>query len=270
MAEAGGKSSPWGMVEAPEGTCLAWNFGSCELRVQHRRDEWLIAAIRPGDTDGSSPETRGMAESVAYDPDLPWTRYVTVVDDLLEMLPCMPDRAVVVRPDSAITILPGRSGQFYFTIPVWVRLLSASRGPKTTMAEIPTIILSNTWFGDPSAGELCYSLDAPLRRTHDEMREEGFRAICPIHVKNGSHEELSFQRVCVQVEHLSLYRGESILWSNEVHVLFKGSDQISQITYSSHPPTMDRSATLLTGPRTRPEHNILRRSFGFIRQFTGL
>jgi hypothetical protein len=130
--------------------------------------------------------------------------------------------------------------------------------------------LSNTWFGDPSAGELCYSLDAPLRRSPLQMEDPSSTVTCPLAVRNGSEEKLDFERICVHVENLSIFEDDNgRLWTNEIKVLFKGADQVSQLTMQSKPPSDVPSARKLATPRESLDKNIIRKSFVFFRQITG-
>ena len=60
---------------------------------------------------------------------------------------------MVVRPEMPFTILPGDRVQFFVRIPLWVRLVAAGHG-ESVWCDVPTRILSKTWFGAPEAGEL--------------------------------------------------------------------------------------------------------------------
>lgn len=271
----------WGDIEIADGETRSWLAGAMQCHVRKIRDEWQIAFSGPGveQRDGAgNPEIDRIdetdpppldASTLTTPPpeDAAWVRYVSTGSDQLSLVPALPDLPVVVRPDAPIVLLPGRRGKFYFSIPVWLRLVSRSNGRDQTMHEEPIIGLSHIWFGDPSAGELCYSLDDPLVRDFSCLTEQSAAAICPLQVRNSSSEPLKFERICVHVEYLNLYQRDQSLWTNEVSVQFKGSDQVSQISISPRGP---EGTTLLTRQRQPANRNLLKKSFNLLRQVTGI
>ena len=258
----------WGKVEIPDGVAALYTAGTCRMFVQRCGDEWLISNEYQGDR-GQTGDGEWQIGIDALPEELSWKRYVTGTDTPLELLPALPDRPLVIRPEAPISVLPRRNGRFYVSIPIWLSLRAGQPNKQMVVTEIPSVVLSNTWFGDPAAGELCYSLDAPLLRAPEALVGIADRAICTFVVTNGSTERLDFQRICVHVENLSLFTEADILWTNELNVVFKGSDQISQISIKPQPPAQLREPQPIAKPRTRPNNNILKRSFSAIRHITG-
>lgn len=252
----------WGPLEHSGEIAVSWRVGRCRLWARPAGDEWEIA-VRHSDTDQESPET--VAES-----ELDWTRFVTKADARLKIVPALPDRPVVVRPATPIVILPGRGGRFFFRVPLWVRFVSAPGGRETTMAEIPTRRLASIWFGDLATGELCYAIEAHLQRNLEQLVIDRSFAACEVIVRNESRERLRFERICVHVEHMRLFEVGDRLWTNEVRVAFRGAEQISQLTFVPHPPASAADSVAISGPRVAPETNLIKRSFAFIRQITGI
>lgn len=255
----------WGPVQIEEGKTVAFRIGEVELYLGREGDEWLIANRKiAADEDGIASDSAavcGLPEGVQ------WQRFIGPREDSLEVFPALPNRAVVVRPEAPVVILPGRHGQFYFTMPVWVRFLSTHQKGDQVVLEQPSKTLSNIWFGDPVGGELCYSLGDPLRRDYTDMIGQHGVVICPLHLTNASLERLKFERICVHVEHLNLYRSTDALWTNEVDVQFKGADQMSRISLSDKPPP---NTTLLTERRVPSNRSLLAKSFSLLRQVTGM
>jgi hypothetical protein len=210
----------------------------------------------------------GLAEEPCPE-GLTWTRYITTADDRVEVEPVLPDRPVVVRPASPIVILPGRWGRFFFRVPLWARFTSTAVGRRTPMAEVPSRKLASIWFGTIGSGELCYPIEAPLQRTVEQLELDPSFAVCEITIRNGSRERLQFERICVHVEYMRLYEAGSRLWTNEVRVVFRGSEQISQLTFLPGPPSSAQDAIEVTDSRIPPESDLLKRSFALIREITG-
>ncbi|MFP4378105.1 MAG: DUF432 domain-containing protein [Spirochaetales bacterium] len=247
-------STTWGALKNMGDECIDRRIGDLTVYARMNSDEWELASAYD--------------EQVRCVDDLAWSRYVTVQDDAIEIRPALPDRPVVVRPESPIVILPGRWGRFYFHVPIWARFLSTARGKTQLIEEMPTHKLQSTWFGDPVEGELCYSLESRLMREvasdHDDSN-----AVCEVTVQNQSKERLRFERICVHVESMRLFAGSGQLWTNELKVTFTGADQISDLTFRPDPPERAKHPVEVSEPRIAPDSNIFRRSFTLIREITG-
>jgi len=198
---------------------------------------------------------------------LNWSRWITDRDaHHVRLSACLPNRAVVVRTESPVKILPGKEALFYVSLPIWIKLL-VGKAQGTELCDMPSVVRSNTWFGDSMEGELCYSLVTRARRTIEEADQPAHKAYCPVKIKNGSDERLDIERFCVRVEHLSLYESKGMLWSNEVAISFQGEGRMGQVNYSRNKPKLDAEVKLLTPPRTPLKETLLRRSVG---SFVGL
>jgi hypothetical protein len=243
--------------------------GSLVIYIRRIDDEWLFSYTLGDESEAATSFDVAGVGSEALSEDLEWERLVSAREESIHAIPVLPDRPLVIRPKSSVSIFPDRFAKFYVAVPVWLRFV-AKRGRETTdIIDIPSRKLSNTWFGDPGGGELCYSLDAPLMRTNDQLETGPLEATCSLVVRNGSVGKLNFERICVHVENLSIF-GEQNLWTNEIKVLFKGVDQISQISIQKSPPASLKDPTKLTDPRIEPNKSVLRKSFSLIRHFTGI
>ena len=254
-------AAPWGPLTPGTHTSTTWQIGRCRFWARSTEDEWEIASRYAADDD----EVVDEAED-----DLSWTRFVTVANDQLNVVPALPDRPVVVRPASPIVILPERWGRFFFRVPLWARFISQPGGTQTTMEEIPTRRPPSIWFGSIASGELCYALEAPLERRLEEVSLSEAYAACEVIVRNTSRERLRFERICVHVENMRLFRAEDRLWTNEVRVAFRGAEHTSQLTFLPLPPETAGQAVVVSEPRIPPEAGIIKRSFALIREITGM
>jgi hypothetical protein len=186
--------------------------------------------------------------------------------EVLQLAPSLQDRAVVVSSDITLKILPGSNALFFVGIPVWVRVHIGAR-KDTELAEIPTRILSNTWFGDPTTGELCYSLKSRAGRDIGHIPASPHKAICPVRLVNSSAGKLDFQKLNIHVEHLRVFAGKTRLWTNEVSIRFFGEDQPGQVDFPSKVPQFEKPLTLLTEERVPVSQSILKKSIGILRHF---
>lgn len=198
---------------------------------------------------------------------LTWSRWIADRDaHHVRLSACLPDRAVVVRTESPVKILPGKEALFYVSMPIWVKLL-VGKAQGTELCDVPSAVRSNTWFGDSMEGELCYSLVTRARRHMEEADLPAHKAYCPVKIKNASDERLDIERFCVRVEHLSLFQSNGMLWTNEVAISFQGEGRVSKVDYSRHKPKLDADVRLLTPPRTPLKETMMKRSVG---SFVGL
>jgi hypothetical protein len=199
---------------------------------------------------------------------LEWSRWISPTGRSEAVLaPVLPERPVVIRPAMSTNLPPGNSALLYVGLPICVRVKTEPSG--VVLCEIPTMILSNTWFGDTVSGELCYSLKSRAVSELSQANPRPHFATCPVLVKNGSSSMLSFERFILHVEHLSLFNGESRLWTNSVTVIFHGEDQMSQVAIDKKAPDIESVGAELSEPRKPLEKGLLKKSFLAIKTLTG-
>jgi hypothetical protein len=258
----------WNPVPMRPGTPIHVSLGTLELWVRHLHEDWFVA-FRRADPEVPLCPPHPVRESSALE-GLPWRRWVSGSSAAwLRLIPALPDRSVVVRPSYPLNVPTGESVLFYANVPIWVRVAVGEKA-ELTLCEIPSVILSNTWFGEPTAGELCYSLKTKAQRDLEAVSNHPYMAACPVHVENQAPTDLEFQRICVRVEHLHVFRGRQRLWTNQVEVLFKGEDFASQITVLKYAPKVEQVSERLCPAREPVERSLLKKSFSFLRSLTGI
>ena len=247
----------WDMLKDPGDRVAIRRFGPLTLHVRRLRDEWHVAATR-----GVDVEEEGGPQA-ASEAGLQWRRWV-VVDGSggLTLAPVMPERPIVVRPEFPIAIPPSQHAVFYVSIPVSVRV--AAMPGEVLLQEVPSVVLSKIWFGEPTAGEMCYSVVSRARRVLEDSAAQEHRAVCPVAIRNASPRTVTLERLCVHVEHLAVYGGRGQLWTPRVDVVFQGDDQEVQLSYGSEPPAECAEAALLTPARVPMRGGFLRRKLGGI------
>ena len=237
---------------------LHWHVGPLHVYVRRAGDEWHVARRRD-DASVVADEPEAAAVGTADPPEeTPPERWVIGSDcePVARLKPIMPDRPVVVRPESPVRMPPGASGVFHVSIAVFVAVTVGK--DETLLCEIPTVELSKIWFGDFAEGELCYSLKTRARRTAEEHTPRHHRAVCPVTIANEGDSELRFDRVCIHVDRLRVFRGDGCLLTNGVTVTRRNDDAGGRITYSRDDPP---GKALLADARRPDEPGVLRRSF---------
>lgn len=179
----------------------------------------------------------------------------------LIILPALPDLAIIVKPDNPIVVLPNKEAQFFVTIPIWVQF-RLKKNNKLLMEE-PSLIRSKTWFGDIMDGEMCYSLTTSAKRDYTTLKPKDHRIITPIKIKNTKKLNLSFEKICIRVNHLKVFTGEKRLWTNSIEV--NHDDEGSKVKYLDSPPTFEKNFKLLNNARSPLSENLFKKTFGHIR-----
>ena len=196
-----------------------------------------------------------------------WRHYLHRDGGPMQPSPALPDRPVVIRPDRALTLLPGQSTVFFLRIPAWFRLATPGARPARIFEE-PLASLTRTWFGDPVTGELCWGLATRLHHSLDSVHPSADHAVCPLMIENDSDTDLEFQKICIHVENLNVFRGSRHLWTNSLHAVFKGPDQVTQIEIVHTPPGFEDGLVPISGAREPAAGWNIRRTFGVLKYFT--
>lgn len=248
----------WAAQTLAPGDCRLWEAGHLRLWAKREQHEWRVTADREGQED-SAPQIN---QTTAPPARSSWQRWAFKEEEaMIRASPAMPDKPVVVRPDSAIRIPHGNEVTFFVSVPVFLQLRIGSKNP-LFLHEEPSMILSKTWFGDPTLGELCYALRTGGSRDFDGIKKGAHRAICPILIRNNSGEELNFEKLCIRAMHVNIYRGARRLWTEEIRVSYRGENHFSEISFSKDPPSFEKVGEILGAAREpAPRGSFLRKSF---------
>lgn len=255
----------WERVEIPQKKCAVWRFPRRSIWVERIESEWHVL---------SQPEAEpGREARCAFVPraqkptSSEWRHYLHRDGGPVQPSPMLPDKPVVVRPDRSLTLLPGQSTIFFLELPVWFRLSTAGYQPARIFEE-PLWALTRTWFGDPVTGELCWGLATRLHHAVDSIATAADIAVCPLMIENDSDTDLAFEKICLHVENLSIFRGTRLFWTNSLHAIFKGPEQATQIEIIHSPPGFEEGMAPVSEAREPAAGWNIRKTFGMLRSFT--
>lgn len=264
-------SSPWGKHALPSGDPLTLEIGPLRIRARAPGDEiWL--AHTPGDWTrhhrDADPGARARTDAAEAED---WVRWpVAGGSGEVELRPAFPSRTVVVEPELSFRLVPGASARVYVRVPLWARV-EAGGDPTQQLTEIPSVVLSDTWWGSVTEGELCHWLRTTARR---EVGPEVFRphvAVCPLQLSNRSEEELPVEKIAVRTAHLSLFADDGRFWADETRVRYRGPEHGSDIDVSGERPTEAPDADRVAEPREAPPSRGFRtRTFARLKSLPGL
>ena len=253
----------WGTHTLSPDTLYQGRIGLRRLWLQQRLGDTWIANQETPEEPSAEPPTE-LAEG---EPGAPWARWLGQVGPVT-FLPVLPDRPVVVRPTEAVRIPRGVEVTLYVALPLWVRARIES-DPPGTLSELPTRVLTNTWFGDPASGELCYALRSDVARLPDGVPPTAWDAVCPVVLTNASSDPFAFDRLCVHAELLGVFAGQSRLWTNAVEVVHRGDGRPQAVQISNRPPEGLTGEERITEPRTTVKKGVLQMSVSLLRSMTG-
>ncbi len=249
------KESPWRTYTLKPEQSLSWNMGEAVLRVRCNDTELHVAR----------------QDITASGKDPLWKRWATGTGSgevALELLPAAPDRSLIVRPEAPVHLAPGHNALFYVSIPVWLRLISGP-GRKLAVCDEPSVTLSSIWHGEPTGGELCYSLRTRARRENSDLPDsQAHRAVCKVNMRNKTAQAVEFQRLCLPVRHLNIYPGTDHLWTDEVTVEYE-NETLNRVRITGRPAEASDEKPLGLARDTAPEGHILQRSFSALRTIFG-
>ena len=267
MAKKNERPGLWEPATIEENVLYQADFSNLSMWLKRSGEDWYLASRRPerATTPGPLRALKGRRIPEGLD----FSRWVVGGDvSTVRFVPAMPDRSIVVRPAIALRVPGGRHTEFFTSIPVWIRVVAES-DEDITLCELPSIVLSNTWFGEATAGELCYALRTRAVRTLQEIEPRADAAICPISIRNLAPNELDFERLCLRVEYLSVYQSAGRLWTNELEVRFQGEEQTSQVSIGREAPALAPNPVKVCGARQMADKTLLKQSFSFLRSLTG-
>lgn len=218
--------------ELEQGAVYRWTLGTLSIWISREAREWLYAWSHVQTVEPVSELT--FESDVSKPEDLSWTRVIAPdATRTVSFAPRLADRGVVVKSDESVTVLPHSNAELYVPLPVWLTVSAGVNEPRL-LFEAPTRELHRRWFGSSMQGSLCYSVFARLASDRSEVRLLPVSAICPIRIRNQSHEQFRSDSVFVQANQCKLYRlGEqhahpfTNLQSSTVVVSVAGVDELS-------------------------------------------
>ncbi|NQU43421.1 hypothetical protein HQ520_09045 [bacterium] len=260
----------WNSFSIDEGPWHRAEVGPLLLRFRRVRDEWQWFSEIEEETEEILRRENGPEASDPPEDESLAARWILAQSDgRIVFSPAMPDRSLVIRPESLIRLAPHSHGTFFVSMPVWVDMRAGGQ-EKVSIGAVPSASLTNIWFGTPSQGELCYGLRTRARRGLGEDPPAPHICVCPVNLHNLSTEEFSFERMCIRSEHLAIYRGETRLWTNQVDCTIRSVDQPALIEYGRKAPDFDGAREVMTSARIPARQSMLQSVFTGLRSISNM
>jgi hypothetical protein len=231
-------------------------LGGLRLRLRLAGPEvWLRGSYADVDEDGGRDE---------------WTRWSLPGDARVEVRPSLPDRPVVVSPEQPFHLPLRGKARVYVRIPLFAQVVATDTNrTETVLAEFPSIVLSDTWWGTFTEGLAAYWLRTRARRSAPPEIFEPYLAVCPFLLENASDEPLAVDRFAIRTDHLSLFARDGGMWTDEVLVEYHGPLEGSELTYTGAVPREVGDVRRIASPREVPPRGLRARTFGRLKVMTG-
>ncbi len=223
----------WGEIALEPGESRTVELGTLVLHLKRTVGElWLHA----GHDAAAEPK---------------WTRWALPPEAGIHVRPAVPDRLAVVSHENPYNLPPRASARVFVRIPLNVQVVVREADePDVVIADVPTLVLSDTWWGTFTEGELAYWISTAARA---EITPDLFLphlAMCPFRLTNESKEALPIRHFAVRVTHLTLFASDDRIWTDEVRVRYEGSEEGSEIDFPARPPAECPDGRAIASPRS--------------------
>lgn len=246
----------WGDFEFKSYDRRYWRLGPLSFWVTRKTHEWQVAHRW---SDNPLDDTVELTDNTEVPDELELRRYLfSSGGRVLRVVPRVPDRPVVTRPEMPVIIPGGEQATLYMASPLWVELWAGD--PLKIFCTLPVWRASSTWFGeDTLEGTLCYATRTRARLEPTTMRR-GPRITTAVFVSNEHDDPLRVERLALPLPQMSVFRGsDGRLWTEAATVAYDPA--VKAPAKIDHTPPHEAGATVrISGPRQDPRANILARA----------
>lgn len=225
----------WGEYQLEKNQPHFWRLGTLELWLQHCGDDLLVAYDNNCPVSLDNQVAIGEHSEVSIEQQ--WKRwYLGKWDGVLRFSPVLPNYSTVAWFTPPLNLHNKKHTVFFTTVPLWLRVEVPSTSDPL-LFEVPTFLLSKTWYGDNFSGEACYSLRTTPHHQLETLPETPFSAVCPISVFNDSGGSAEFERVLLRTASINIYQAESgRMWTNRIQTTLKKDDKTIHTSDNIKPP----------------------------------
>jgi hypothetical protein len=252
----------WGDYEIAAGACGRWRIGPMTVWIARLHNEWRIAhASEPRGSDDEVAVEVPLREPVDLSPMDTLIRFgISGTSPDLRIEPRLADRAVVSSPDRPFSIPAGQDIAIFVGTPLWLSLAVGT--PASELLQLPIQRPSDTWFGSPTSGELCYASRTACRLRLDELPARPHRALTTVLLRNRADTPLPLERIRLPVMHLSLYASaDGFLWTEDVELERAADADLLPLAIHPGAPRSAPAAILVAPPRRKNHGNMMFRAF---------
>jgi hypothetical protein len=247
-------TSHWGNLSFLDQKEIRLEWEDLRIRALQRDSDLLLMEQRGENSAGLQ---------IDAEPETGFRRYAFQHPvESIHVQPRTPNRPLVVQPLHPLHLAPKAKVDFYVSIPIDIQISTGEKKASQILERLPAEILSDTWFGTPTDGTLCYALKSRARRECQSINAETTaRALCKIQIHNKSSILLHCTRFCLRLDRCHLWQSGSTLWTSSVQISYNGIEQLSAIDYSEKAPSEALHAVKIANSEETPLRGLIRRTF---------
>ena len=254
--------APWGEYRLEHGASERVSLGPLRIELRREGGEIWIAT--------SHIDTADIDADEGVEPSKDWRRWASADDGFpVVVRPALPSTALVVSPEVPFSVAPRASARVYVRVPLVAQVVLANP-EETLLHEVPTVVMSNTWWGDFVEGELCLWLPTTARRSLEPEHFQPHLVVCPVYIENHSDGVLEVDKSAVRAFHLSIFNADGRLWADQTHVTYSASEDGSEIQMSGSPPAEVPDASLIVPPQVKIPRGLRARTFARLKSLSGM
>lgn len=249
----------WAPRSLAKGRTLEAVIGPLRLWLQHGDDAWIAAWQRDDDMHSMR---LAIGESDAAPPEENRQRHVLHADtDTVRLQPGLLERPVVVRTLEPVFLPSGESTTLYISTPLSLGLCVGDHA--LPLCEVPTLRLSDSWFGpNTREGHVCYAARTHARTALAELPRRPHRAISPVQIHNRAPSALSLEKLSLPVPALGLYGDAHYgLWTESLTLERDDDDDVAALRVGSGAPAEAPEAQAVAQARAPINRGVAVRAF---------
>lgn len=253
----------WGKLNPDQNEIQKFTLGQVTIFIQWKEYEIGIAHIYPG------PKTKNLSQKNIPE-NLEWQRWPLISkSSKLQISPALPDRPLLVKPETSLNLIGNSEIKIFFRFPVSIKISILSNSRTEELIQIPSIKLSNTWFGNFREGQICYSVISGVRSEIETDNNRLYMAICPLLLRNKSIDSFKVDKICLRSDHISLFLHQNQIWTDDISISYSGKNETNQVHFSGKQPSDLSGAKQIAKPRDVVKKSLYASSFSTIRDLYG-
>ena len=243
--DSGQEYTPWwGTFSLEEGQSRFWKIGNLVVCLDRFTNEWHIADFH--DTSDSAEQED--AEIDVSKKPLQFKTFTFRTQNEVSLTPVLANRPLASSLERRLYIPAGEKIFLYVSSPLWVRVETVK--PRVILDEIPTFLLSNTWFGpNTRQGKFCYAAKTYSASSLKELPASPVRVVTPMLIKNNSKDIMVLRQLSVPLPYMSVYTdAKNHLWTEQLNVKCVQAEEL-EVNIAKGPPKFVKGIKLLSKAR---------------------
>lgn len=215
------------------------SVGALELYINLLENEWRFrhCYVSEDETGIEKPIQLSLLDTMLRDDLQPMRFICSESTNSLQIRPQLANKSIVAKPLIPVFLPSKQSVTIYISTPLSLALFLDKQ--KNSILEIPTIKLSDTWFGPkPHIGELCYSSRFSGRISLSELPKRASRIITPVKITNNGADNLKLEKISIPCDYLAVYLSKNNeLWTPTLSILRETDKNKTEVSISKtlHP-----------------------------------